>query len=319
MEIQIPIVDEYYVLVDHNHNASRGHARSQLETEEQVSPQIENSLEKLVKRFADGKTYLHLYLDLPGYQLYSPRTSNLSLQAKLSKVKFQDRSKVFYYTFPNSYPDLYAFIFTCRASKLTENYYLMRGVGSVEELRFICTTETSGLAIGEAPRLIAKPYNLVSGDRLHSSLFPEEKHLIHRYMMEGLHFFWTYLQAGLNRSKIILNPMTNQSRVISSSDHRFDKDEGFAISVSSVFIGTLIDYYRIESGTVGVNAQLAFVKDPEFRFLVYRYMREVFLAFLKHNLVASIEAEVVARIETGAIQDEELIRSCVKVLRQLIE
>jgi hypothetical protein len=243
-----------------------------------------------------------IYVESPSYQLYSPRTTNLTI----APIVFRDRTKVYYYTHPDTYNDIYEFLLACRASKNTDNYYLMKMVGSIKELK----------------EKASQPYNIVSGERLPTTMNNVEKQMVHRYMMMGLHLYWTYLKCGLSKTKIVTISTTNQSRIVSAGGHRFQEDEGFAVNVSLLFPGLLIDYYRLESGTMGVNAQLAFTKDPEFRYLVYRYMREVFLAFTKHNLPPDA-AEVpglVAKLETtDGLTDQEIIGYASNIVGRLLE
>ena len=249
-----------------------------------------------------------MHISSASYRLYSPRTTNLTN----NPIIFRDRAKVYYYTHSTTYADMYEFIFACRASKNTDNYYLMKMVTSVKELK----------------EQALKPYNIVSGDK-----FPvmnnSEKKLAHKYLMMGLHLYWTYVKCGLSATKIATinanvggSSQAVQSRTVSAGGHRFRVDEGWVINVSLVFPGTLIDYYRIESGTIGVNAQLAFIKDPEYRYLVYRYIRDIFFAFIKHNLPQEAHQNVslMRSLETvGALSDNEIILLAGSIIGSLIE
>ena len=134
----------------------------------------------------------------------------------------------------------------------------------------------------------------------------------------GLHFYWTYVKCGLDRTKVITN--SGHSRIVSIGGHKFEKDEGWATNVSNVFIGILIDYYRIESGILGMDSQLSFVKDPEFRYLIYKYIRSVFLAFVKHNLPPEATEHEIAKFEiVDAITDQEIMTYAGNIIGVLIE
>lgn len=237
------------------------------------------------------------------FHLYSPRTTNLTS----NPIIFRDRVKVYFYTHPSAYTDIYEFIFACRGSKNTENFYLMKMVSSVKELKELAT----------------KPYNIVSGDKL-PTMNDTEKKLIHKYMLMGLHLYWTYIKCDLDKTKVITINGNNstQSRTVSAGGHRFATDEGWVVNVSMVFPGILIDHYRLESGTVGMNAQLSFTKDAEYRYLVYRYIRDVFFAFVKHNLPdeARENPSLMRSLETvGALNDEQIINLAGAIIGPLIE
>jgi hypothetical protein len=257
-----------------------------------------SSVQDVAPQLPDGV----IYVESPSFQLYSPRTTNLAT----APIMFRDRTKVYYYTHPDTYKDIYEFMLACRASKNTDNYYLMKPAGSIRELKEKAT----------------KPYNIVSGEHLSTTMDHMEKRLVHRYMMMGLHLYWTYLRCGLSKTKIVTISTTNQSRAVSAGGHMFQEDEGFAVNVNLLFSGLLIDYYRLESGTMGVNAQLAFTKDPEFRYLVYKYMREVFLAFTKHNLPpdAADVPGLVAKLETAdGLSDQEVVGYASNIVGRLLE
>jgi hypothetical protein len=220
----------------------------------------------------------------PSYELYSPRTTNLSG----IQISFKDKSKVYYISFEPR-EDIYQFIFSCRASKNTENYYYNGAAGTLAEI------------VGKS----TQPYNILSGDTIPETLDVRSKRLIHRYMMEGLHTFWLFNERGLGKIKPIVEE--NRSRVISTGEHYFQRDDSWALNMSNIFTGMLIDYYRITSGIRGMDSQLSFMDDAEYRLKVFTYMRMVFLRFVRRN----------SNIGTTDLTDDQIIRKTAEILSNL--
>ena len=244
------------------------------------------------------------YIERPSSILYSPRISNSNEdQINTSTMSNTKETKVYFCTrgTKEDYPDIYAFVFACRASKLTENYYLIGIPSSVEDLQQRAT-KLGGLLL----------YNIVSGDKLPQLARTSEsiRRLIHHYMLMGLHYLNVYYTCGLGDTQIIQEQ--NQSRIISAGGHVFESNQGWVLNVSNIFIGSLIDYYRIESGIIGMNAQLSFVKEPEYRYLVYKYLRSVFIAFIKNN--STTEQEISEQTD-----DDDIILYAARIIGSLIE
>jgi hypothetical protein len=173
-----------------------------------------------------------------------------------------------YFCTSKPYEDIYEFVFECRASKLTENYYYLGVPKNQEEL------ESKARKLGD-PDL----YNIVSGDKL-----PDRyDRFIARYLKLLLHYFVMYVKANLGKTMVILDDQTGQPRVVSADNHVFMSNEGWVVNVSNIPIGMLIDYYRIESDITGMNAQLLFIKSSEYRYLVYKYLKAMFVALVRHN------------------------------------
>jgi len=247
------------------------------------------------------------HIERPSTMLYSPRIPDpYNDQIRVGESDNSARMKVYYATLgvpDGEYKDIYEFIFACRASKLTDNYYYMGPMP-----RSIADLKLHAVPLGGRNGI----YNLVSGDKM--SFSPEEtaeQVLVHRYMMMGLHYFVMYGKCGLGRTRVLQEQ--TQSRIISAGGHTFDRAEGWLLNVSGLFVGMLIDYYRIESGIVGMNAQLSFVKEAEYRYLVYKYLKAVFVGFVKHNSDDDSLAEV-----TEQTADGELVSRVVALLKPLV-
>lgn len=278
------------------------------------------------------------HIERPSTMLYSPRIPNpYNDQIKVGDSDNSARIKVYYATSPTSYKDIYEFIFACRVSKLADNYFYVGPMPtSVAELK------TNALLLGfpdlsrsessvRGGKNVSQPgiYNLVSGDKL---VFPLEggdvnRDLVHRYMMMGLHYFQMYNRAGLGNTRLIQEQ--SQSRIVSAGEHLFKETQGWLLNVSNIFIGMLIDYYRIESSIVGMNAQLSFAKEPEFRYFVYKYLKAVFVAFVKHNEAIESENLGLQRMTFHATHrsreevneqtnDNEIISRAAKILNTLV-
>ena len=258
------------------------------------------------------------HIEHPSTMFYSPRIPNpYDDQIKVGDSDNSERIKVYYATETNSYKNIYEFIFACRASKLTDNYYLMGSVPtSVANLKARAILLGNPQQAPPTTHVIAPSiYNIVSGDKLDVSLSEGGRLLVHRYMMMGLHYFAMYSKCGLGRTRVLLEQ--TQSRIVSAGGHLFDETQGWLLNVSNIFIGMLIDYYRIESGIVGMNAQLSFAKEPEFRFLVYKYLKAVFVAFLKHNEQHIDPSKHTLSEATEQTEDSEIISRAAKLLNTL--
>jgi hypothetical protein len=240
------------------------------------------------------------HVERPSTMLYSPRIPNpYNDQIRVGDNDNSARSKVYYATLGAQYRDIYEFVFACRASKLTDNYYLVGPMPtSVADLK------ARAVLLG-SPEL----YNIVSGEKMvfRGADADSAKALVHRYMMMGLHYFAMYGRCGFGRSRVLQEQC--QSRIVSAGGHSFDDTQGWLLNVSNIPIGMLIDYYRIESGIVGMNAQLSFVKEPEFRYLVYKYLKAVFVAFVKHNGSDEVNEQT---------NDEEVVSRAARLLNSLL-
>jgi hypothetical protein len=242
----------------------------------------------------DAKGAEVVVVETPETDLYSPRTVNLSdnqtafhpgLQLYFSIGMEGDEAAA-------SYPDIYHFVLACRATKSTKNYYLPRPAESARDI------EENSIV----------PYNLVSGDRLPADPPGTTKSVVHKYMLMGLHILWVLDRAGLGRKEI--EDVNGRPHVVSSGGHVFSLGDGAVANTSVMFLGLLVDYYGITSGIFGMDAQLSFTRDPEYRFLVYKYLRNVFVSFATKNREHSNVSET-----TGTM---EILRICVGILSEYL-
>jgi hypothetical protein len=243
-------------------------------------------------------------IERPSTTFYSPRVFcvDKSKQRDVSSLSTGGRTptKVFYAT-DRTFSDIYEFIFTCRASKLTENYFFIGTPGSIEYL------EDNAIMLGSD-----KLYNIVSGDKIPTTISPRGLSIITQYLCIELHYFHEYVRSGLNKTKILQSNHTSQPRIISAGGHLFTEDQGWVVNVSNIPIGTLIDYYRIESGINGVDGQLAFTRDPEYRYTVYKRLKEVLVTFIRHNTTDSIDKEL-----SENTKDETVIEKMVSLIHAI--
>jgi hypothetical protein len=200
-------------------------------------------------------------------QFSQPAQSSETISSNQSQ---QSSSQLFRPVIQNTYSDIYQFMYSCRASKRTNNFYYLGTIDNhktFEEIKEILSQK--------------KTYNIVSGEQLPTNITNEEKKIIAKYLMEGLHTFWLFTNASMNDTKNIT--VNGQRKVVSNKVHIFKKGDDWALNMSNIFVGILIDYYQITSGIEGVNAQLSFADDSEYRLLVYQYMKLVFLSFCRMN------------------------------------
>jgi hypothetical protein len=195
-------------------------------------------------------------------------------------------SKVYYSSEESFDNDIYKFMLACRASKNTENFYYL---GSYKDDK----------------KKWPQVYNIVSGDAIPPNLNARDKNLIFKYMMQGLHAYWIFWKRGLFGSTVLLK--RDHSRVISSGKHYFQKDDSWVVNMSNIFIGLMIDYYQIKSGIIGVDSQIAFVSDSEYRFLVAKTLKSIFISFIQKQSTMTVKEE----------EDELIIKTCMVILKEI--
>jgi hypothetical protein len=208
----------------------------------------------------------------PSVDIWSPRTENLSeeqyvyhpghtLFFSIGICKDND-GKIHQV---KEYRDIYHFVLACRANKETKNYYLPRPAGSPEDLEKSAQT----------------PYNLVSGEKLPDT-DREMKETIYRYMMVGLHTLHVFEKAGLGKKE--MEEVNKRPHPISAGGHVFCKGDGSVANTSNLFLALMVDYYKINSGIVGMESQIAFTRNQEYRLLVFTHLKNIFVAFVLSNI-----------------------------------
>ena len=212
-----------------------------------------------------NEQFVELTCDSP-FVLFSPRTPNLlpppcddGLQDETeARIIVRDRWNVYYHGETRLFErDIYRMIYASRSSKKTTNWFYM---GSSQDKTII-------------KKEAIQPYNLVLGEKLPDKVDP----LILKYLFQGLHIFWLFTQRGLGGQVIA------KERVISTGKHSFQQGDDPMLNVSSLFLRILIDHYQISTGITDNDAQNSFMEDPEYRFIIFRYLRDVFLNFVKKN------------------------------------
>jgi hypothetical protein len=205
-----------------------------------------------------------------------------------------------YYSTDQKYADIYEFIFACRVSMLTESFFFLGVPTSIENF------EEHAVKLG-GPEL----YNIVSGAKVPIAAPLATRRTIARYLSIELHYFSEYVIAGLGNTKVIQGDNGGQPRIVSAGGHMFSKEKGWVLNVCNVPIGMLIDYYRIESGIAGMNGQLSFTNNPEYRFAIYENLRNVFVALIRHNPIAPTDTEFPEHSDTEILMQKvaDIIRS----------
>jgi hypothetical protein len=240
-------------------------------------------------------------LSEPSYTLMSPRTVNF---VRNPLVYFPNETLYFVMKSQQNMDmdtDIYIFVSQCRASKETKNFYLLDTSHSHQHLS---KEDIISRAI--------QPYNLVSGEKLPP--LPIVDRDLYRYMMSGLHTYYIYWKRGLGRTTTIT--VNNRSRIISQGGHMFHTSDNCVISLSNVFMSILIDYYRIQSGINKMDAQIAFIRDAEYRFLVFKYLKLVFVRFVsENNHLLPISSRIIVNESTD---DAIIIKQVSKILSEYI-
>lgn len=237
----------------------------------------------------------------PMFDLGSPRTINLTTnpiiynpgETVYFSVGYEKNIESGVNKPVRSYNDIYEFILHCRASKDTNNFYLPRAAESIDDI----------------VKYAIKPYNLVSGDELPNTKVP----LIHKYMMMGLHTFWVLHRRGLGNTDIY--EIYGRPHIVSAGGHIFHKGDGATINTSTLFIALLIDYYKIRSGIAGMDSQVAFIRDTEYRYLIYKYIKSVFVTFISNNYEKRFNERITVNDSTDA---DIIIKLSAKILSSYI-
>lgn len=199
--------------------------------------------------------------------LYSPR-----IAASFMEDNVRDQIKVLYACSPGVFINEIEFMLACKAKSSNKNYYIFevpRKPSNAKDLIKILDKNRH------------TEYNIVSGAKIPENMKSEKKMNIYRYMMEGIHTFMVMHNRGVG--EYITGAEGGRVFMKSLVPHSFQTDDSPIMNVSNVFTGMLIDYYRISSGVQGVDSQVSFMRNEQYRITVYNHMRDVFNAFVRNN------------------------------------
>lgn len=202
------------------------------------------------------------FLKDPSYDLYSPRTQSMVI----GKLVLFDRGENVIYVSERNYENIFDFVFSCRINK------------NAGKPKFAMGTFNS---IDEINRSARECYIIVSGEKLPSDIPKEEKLLIQRYIIYGLMQLNLYHQRNLSEEKIV--NVNNEAKITSSGKHPFQKEDSWAMDMSNLFMGMLIDYYNISTNISKQDSQQSFIMNPDFRKVLYDYLNEIFIKFIQTN------------------------------------
>lgn len=199
----------------------------------------------------------------PSFNMYSPRTVSLVID----KIIYPANSKKDVTFVSNrNYENIYDFIYACRISKNIKNpKFAMGNFFNIDEIK----------------KSAKSHYILVSGEKLPEELPKEEKLLIHRYMFYGLIHLNLFEERNLSQEKIVNTE--KEALIVSSGQHYFQRNEGWALNTSNLFLGMLIDYYEISSNIYKQDSEISFGNDPNYRKFLYKYLLDVFVKFIQNN------------------------------------
>lgn len=228
------------------------------------------------------------FLEEPTFDLYSPRTSTLVI----GDVKIFDKDeKVVYVSNKKTYENIYDFVFTCRINKGAKTpLFAMGDFKTIEEIN----------------KVARECYILVSGDKLPEDINIEEKKLIQRYMMYGLAQLVLFEKRNLKEEKIINK--NSEAILESTGKHPFGKEDSWALDVSNLFMGMLIDYYNISTNIHKENSQRSFIMNADYRKFLYTYLLEIFIKFIQTNTgknyyTSNINMNLISREVVGILTE----------------
>lgn len=228
-----------------------------------------------------------------GYtDVYSPR-----IAAVFSDDTLKDEIKVLYACSQGVFENEYEFMLACKAKRRNTNYYRF-GVETKPQM-------VSDLKL-TFDRNKHVEYNIASGDKIPE--MPREKfRRLYRYLVEGVFVFLLMFKRGVGDFET--GAEEGHSYTKSKKPHSFQKGDDCVLNVSNVFMGTLIDYYRISSGVQGVDAQVSFMRNEQYRIAVYIHMRDVFNAFVRNNTPGKQDS-------TELFDGKELARMVMDILQK---
>lgn len=197
------------------------------------------------------------------FDIYSPRVS-----ASVEDKDLDDNHTYLYWCAPNTFDDVYRFMLACKAKRSNINYYIFNG--DPDEIKRIDPTEH-------------EEYNIVSGNKIPDNIRSDKRDLIIKYMLEGVHLFMVMVNRGVGDFTERANGAGSYSYQ-SHKPHSYQRGDDWALNTSNVFMGMIIDYYRIESGVPGLDAQISFMRNEQYRIAVFIHVRDVFRAFVANNV-----------------------------------
>lgn len=228
--------------------------------------------------------------DVKGYlDIYSPRAA-----AAFAHDTIEDQLHVLYVCAPDVFENEFEFMLACKAKRTNTNYYMFKSNHT--------TPIQAKMSFDRSKHTI---YNIVSGDKIPDNMPQETFKLVFRYMSEGVYVFLLMYKRGVG--DFTSGAEEGRDYTKSKKPHSFQKGDDVAMNVSNVFMGMLIDYYRISSGSQGVDSQVSFMRNEQYRIAIYVHMRDVFNAFLRNNIPTM-------RNETKIFDGKELAKMVMDIL-----
>jgi hypothetical protein len=202
------------------------------------------------------------YLDV-----YSPRVATA-----FDDDTLRDEIKVLYACSPDAFANVFEFMLACKAKRRNTNYYMFEVAKKPKKVSELIRTFDKNRHT---------EYNLVSGEKVPENMSIEKFSKLIRYMAEGVHIFMIMHKRGVGEFETGSEKGRGYKK--SLKPHSFQQGDDHALNVSNVFMGTLIDYYRISSSVQSIDAQLSFMRNEQYRIAIYIHMRDVFNAFVRNN------------------------------------
>lgn len=228
--------------------------------------------------------------EVKGYlDLYSPRVA-----AAFDHDTLEDEISVLYVCAPRVFNNEIEFMLACKAKRRNTNYYMFETT-STKPIEVLMSFDRSKHTL----------YNIVSGNKIPDGMIQDKFEAYFRYMVEGVYVFMLMHKRGVGDFES--GAEEGRAYTKSKKPHSFQKGDDVAMNVSNVFMGMLIDYYRISSGSQGVDSQVSFMRNEQYRIAVYVHMRDVFNAFVRNN-------DPAMKNETSIFDGKELASMVMSIL-----
>lgn len=223
----------------------------------------------------ESKIKEHLVIE-PSLALSSPRINYMIDDENL--ITFANNSTCLYiHIQPEGvnleYKNIYEFMFFCRATKNTNNYYYMGTVNTAKNNEFqrICDIAKNN-----------RPYNIVSGGKVEKW----DKKIIFNILV-ACHILKEYNDANFLSQETKTREGYGDikiQQIVSNGNHIIkDSKKGWVFNPSTMFIGQVIDFYGINSQFAGIDSLHNFAEDAEYRFILATMLKNVLESFLSNN------------------------------------
>lgn len=206
--------------------------------------------------------------DLSTQQLHSPR---LNFMFDIEPLLFKNAKVLYISTNKEMYQNIYDLVYACRVNATCASlFYLGEIPESFDDL------------LGKTEK-----YNVVSGETIPLTTNLESGRIQRHLLLQAYHILYEWTKRGFlktKRTSFVSSGGIVVERDSSCGEHiALDKTEGWLFNTSTPIVAMLIDYYQVESSFGGINSQLNFTGDAEYRLKVARILLDILKSFRLNN------------------------------------